>query len=481
MIEFKESKLKLKALPAAFITAVALMAAGSPAHAAPDDNQEPSTSARLTEMKGQIQSINEELSGQRATLGALKTEIYAQREETDDYRRSLLSEMKALRRQNQSLVDSIYDNRVLASKNEMTEVKPLRNYDLQTPDGKMYFGEDEYVYVKEADATFDARIDTGAAVSSISAQDITEFERNGKRWYRFTVEANDHKIQVEAPYVRTSTIRQVSKHTTTERIVVALNVKVGDYSTTSEFTLSDRTRLQYPLLIGRTLMQDIAVVDVARDHIQGRNKDTFLILSREDYEKAMKAGKDPNAAYKQKQEAAAAVGQIARPSGEYGSNLGSNSENALPAVRNKSVSDDKDKAASGPVKATPKSAAGQITEPVKDEKAAKDEKSTKPAKDEKADKPAKDEKSTKPAKDEKADKPAKDEKAAKDEKSTKPAKDEKSAKADKAATSEKADKSKADNKDGKDKAEKSEKTDKSEKSATADSKDDKAESDKEAK
>ena len=487
MIEFKESKLKLKALPAAFITAVALMAAGSPAHAAPDDNQEPSTSARLTEMKGQIQSINEELSGQRATLGALKTEIYAQREETDDYRRSLLSEMKALRRQNQSLVDSIYDNRVLASKNEMTEVKPLRNYDLQTPDGKMYFGEDEYVYVKEADATFDARIDTGAAVSSISAQDITEFERNGKRWYRFTVEANDHKIQVEAPYVRTSTIRQVSKHTTTERIVVALNVKVGDYSTTSEFTLSDRTRLQYPLLIGRTLMQDIAVVDVARDHIQGRNKDTFLILSREDYEKAMKAGKDPNAAYKQKQEAAAAVGQIARPSGEYGSNLGSNSENALPAVRNKSVSDEKDKAASGPVKATPKSAAGQITEPVKDEKADKDEKSTKPAKDEKADKPAKDEKSTKPAKDEKADKPAKDEKAAKDEKSTKPAKDEKAAKDeksgkdDKAATSEKADKSKADNKDGKDKAEKSEKTDKSEKSATADSKDDKAESDKEAK
>ena len=469
MIEFKESKLKLKALPAAFITAVALMAAGSPAHAAPDDNQEPSTSARLTEMKGQIQSINEELSGQRATLGALKTEIYAQREETDDYRRSLLSEMKALRRQNQSLVDSIYDNRVLASKNEMTEVKPLRNYDLQTPDGKMYFGEDEYVYVKEADATFDARIDTGAAVSSISAQDITEFERNGKRWYRFTVEANDHKIQVEAPYVRTSTIRQVSKHTTTERIVVALNVKVGDYSTTSEFTLSDRTRLQYPLLIGRTLMQDIAVVDVARDHIQGRNKDTFLILSREDYEKAMKAGKDPNAAYKQKQEAAAAVGQIARPSGEYGSNLGSNSENALPAVRNKSVSDEKDKAASGPVKATPKSAAGQITEPVKDDKAAKPAKNEKSAKDEKAAKPAQDDKS---AKDEKAAKPAKDEKAAKDEKSGKD---------DKAATSEKADKSKADNKDGKDKAEKSEKTDKSEKSATADSKDDKAESDKEAK
>ena len=69
----------------------------------------------------------------------------------------------------------------------------------------------------EADVTFDARIDTGAAVSSISAKDITEFERNGKRWYRFTIEANEKEIVVEAPYVRTSTIRQVSKHTTTDR------------------------------------------------------------------------------------------------------------------------------------------------------------------------------------------------------------------------------------------------------------------------
>ena len=69
--------------------------------------------ARLTQMKGQIQSINEELSGQRANLGAMRAELVATREETDDFRRALLSEMKALRRQNQSLVDSIYDNKLM--------------------------------------------------------------------------------------------------------------------------------------------------------------------------------------------------------------------------------------------------------------------------------------------------------------------------------------------------------------------------------
>ena len=290
-------------------------------------------SERLIEMKGQIQSINEELSGQRANLGRLQAELVGQREDNDAFRRSLLKELKALRRQNQSLVDSLYDQHLILTPDEATEIKPLRNYDLQTPDGKMYLGEDEYIYIKEADATFDARIDTGAAVSSISAKNITEFERNGKRWYRFTIEANDQSFEVEAPYVRTSQIRQSSKNTLTERIVVSLNLKIGSFSTKSEFTLTDRTHMQYPLLIVRTLIQDIAVVDVARDHIQGRNKDTYLILNKDDYEAAMKAGKDPNAEFKQKH--ASSAGQIAHPSRSYGANLGTNSENALPVVRTK--------------------------------------------------------------------------------------------------------------------------------------------------
>ena len=291
-------------------------------------------SERLIEMKGQIQSINEELSGQRANLGRLQAELVGQREDNDAFRRSLLKELKALRRQNQSLVDSLYDQHLILTPDEATEIKPLRNYDLQTPDGKMYLGEDEYIYIKEADATFDARIDTGAAVSSISAKkNITEFERNGKRWYRFTIEANDQSFEVEAPYVRTSQIRQSSKNTLTERVVVSLNLKIGSFSTKSEFTLTDRTHMQYPLLIGRTLIQDIAVVDVARDHIQGRNKDTFLVLNQSDYEAAMKAGQDPNAEFKQKH--ASSVGQIAHPSRSYGANLGTNSENALPVVRTK--------------------------------------------------------------------------------------------------------------------------------------------------
>lgn len=298
-----------------------------------------SANEKLIQLQGQIQSINEELSSQRAILGRLRSEVVAQgkekdaiRKERDSFNHNLLKEIKALRRQNQSLLNSLYENnKLLGSKSDMSENQPLRNYDLQTPDGKMYFGEDEYIYVKEADATFDARIDTGAAVSSISAQDITEFERGGKRWYRFNVEANDHLIKVEAPFVRNSIIRQSSSEETTQRIVVSLSLKIGNYSASSDFTLVDRSHMQYPMLIGRSMIQDIAVVDVARDHVQGRNKETYLILKTGAYKAALKKGQDPNAEYKAKQ--AASEGQIAYPTNSYGSNLGSNSENALPAVR----------------------------------------------------------------------------------------------------------------------------------------------------
>lgn len=328
-------------------------------------SSERNVSDRLISITGQIQSINQELSNQRATLGAMKAELSAQSRDDDEFRRDILKEIKALRRQNQSLVDSFSDISTLKAKDNGAEIKPLRNYDLQTPDGKMYFGEDEYIYIKEADATIDARIDTGAAVSSISATDITEFERQGKKWYRFTIDANDHTIEVEAPFVRTSTIRQASKETTTERVVVSLTIKVGEYSTQSEFTLTDRSRMQYPLLIGRSLIQDIAVVDVSRDHIQARNKDTFLILNRDHYQENMKKGIDLNAEFKAKQ--AQMTGQVAYPSQDYGANLGPNSENALPSVRN-AKSDDKGGDAQAAAKATP-------IQNKADDKKAKDSKS----------------------------------------------------------------------------------------------------------
>ncbi|MBO6258765.1 MAG: ATP-dependent zinc protease [Succinivibrio sp.] len=287
---------------------------------------------KLLALQGTIQSLNEELAAQRAKLGQMNAELQGTSREFKAANQTLLGEIKALRRQNQSVYDALAQ---VESERSESGVKPLTNYDVQTPDGKMIFGGDEFVYVKEADATIAARVDSGAAVSSISAKNITRFERDGKSWVRFDIEANDRIINVEAPFVRTTRVQQSQSEELNYRPVVKLNIKIGDYSTSSEFNLIDRTRMQYALLLGRSLLTDIAVIDVSRRYIQPRaDKDGLVILKIDDYAEAIKQGKNPNESYDARMLNNAA-GQTAYPSHDYGANLGTDSYKALPAVADK--------------------------------------------------------------------------------------------------------------------------------------------------
>lgn len=292
------------------------------------------TNNRLTEISGVMQSINEELNSQRANIRSLKSRIDADQKEDKAFRNTILRELRQLRRQNETLAYTLMkDKNKASSNNKEGTVSVKGSSSNSTPDGKMIFGEDEFIYVKEANAYIDARIDTGAAVSSISATDITEFERNGKKWYRFTLAANDRFIEMEAPHVRYSEIRQSSKDTVTKRPVVSLNIKIGDYSAASEFTLTDRSKMQYALLIGRTFIQDIAVVDVSRQHIFERENNVLVFLNRDAYNAAKDKGINPNAEF-DKQNINESAGKIAYPA-DNGSNLGDDAEKALPPVIDK--------------------------------------------------------------------------------------------------------------------------------------------------
>ena len=290
---------------------------------------------KLTSLNGVIQSGNDELSSQRAQIGELKAELSASNEENAALKKQLFNELKAVQRQNQAMIDTLSAGHTIKKQNEdgtIMEVKPLRNYDLQTPDGKFIFGAQEYIYVKEVNATFSARIDTGATVSSISAQNISEFERKGKKWIRFDVVTNDRTVTCEAPFVRVAQVRQTqSGDNLVDRIVVRLNVKFGDYSTSTEFNLIDRSKMQHALLIGRSLLTDICVVDVSRAYVQKRaDPDGLIFLTRDDYKEAVKKGINPNKTYDEKEKQNVAGLAASPASGDV--NMGSDSEKNLPGV-----------------------------------------------------------------------------------------------------------------------------------------------------
>ncbi len=140
----------------------------------------------------------------------------------------------------------------------------------QSQEGKLILGRVEWVWLQESQKYAKARIDTGANTSSIDAQDILEFERDGDKWVRFNTKFGKELQQLEAPLVKYTKIKQASLDNNERRPVVRLSVSIGSLEGASEFTLSNREKMLYPILIGRNFIQDVAVVDVSKKFIHSR-------------------------------------------------------------------------------------------------------------------------------------------------------------------------------------------------------------------
>lgn len=120
----------------------------------------------------------------------------------------------------------------------------------------------EHIRVVPEDILLNSRMDTGATTSSINAQNISEFERDGSRWVRFEIEdeANEETIVVERAVARTVRIRQHSGEAD-ERFVVVLEILLGNRHLKGEFTLADRDQFNYKGLLGRNLLGEGYLVD----------------------------------------------------------------------------------------------------------------------------------------------------------------------------------------------------------------------------
>ncbi len=149
---------------------------------------------------------------------------------------------------------------------------------------KLTIGEAEYIAVPAIDAVFDARIDTGATTTSIYATDVEEFERDGKSWVRFVVQNPDAEKEypMELPVARVAMIKKRGQEGETRRPAVALDLIMGEVTRLVEVNLADRTGFEYPLLIGRDFLRDVAVVDVSKKYTQATPGAPELKMNRED-------------------------------------------------------------------------------------------------------------------------------------------------------------------------------------------------------
>ena len=139
--------------------------------------------------------------------------------------------------------------------------------DIACPDtmGLVVIGELEHVTFIEKDLRLQARIDTGAQTSSLGIDSQLAFERDGKKWLRFSIKNADSEqaIEFERPVVRTATIKRHGAEAT-KRPVVSMKIRLGSIELEKEFTLADRSTYKYPVLIGRNVLLGKYLVDVNR-------------------------------------------------------------------------------------------------------------------------------------------------------------------------------------------------------------------------
>ncbi|MEH6453099.1 MAG: ATP-dependent zinc protease, partial [Psychromonas sp.] len=215
--------------------------------------------------------VNTQVEEQKTQISNLESELVVA-QTTNQQAQTELTELNKELTTSTETVDKL--TKELDAKNKV--VVPVAVPNKNKFDNKSILGQTEWIYVSAAKSNFKARIDSGATTSSINASDIERFERDGKKWVRFNLAHSDseQKDMIEARIVRVAKITQSSTpDEEVERLVIKLHVRIGDVAQSTEFTLADRVRMEYPVLIGRSFMQDIVLVDVSQEYIYPKYKE----------------------------------------------------------------------------------------------------------------------------------------------------------------------------------------------------------------
>jgi hypothetical protein len=137
------------------------------------------------------------------------------------------------------------------------------------------FGWVERVELLDGKFSLKAKLDTGAATSSLDATDIMRFRRDGKRWVRFTLNNSEthQEMTLEKPLVRRVRIVRHSGRPQ-PRAVVKLPLCFGPFIEDVEFTLINRSNFIYPVLLGRSAMAGRALVDPGQTFLNAPDCET---------------------------------------------------------------------------------------------------------------------------------------------------------------------------------------------------------------
>lgn len=121
----------------------------------------------------------------------------------------------------------------------------------------------------------DAKIDTGAYSSSIHCHHIELAKKNGRTVLKFKVLDPEHDNYQRRVFIfksfKTTKVKS-SNGKAENRFVIKTTVEIFDKEYKTEFTLSDRSDMKYPVLLGRKFIQQGFIVDVNKYDLAAKGK-----------------------------------------------------------------------------------------------------------------------------------------------------------------------------------------------------------------
>jgi hypothetical protein len=114
------------------------------------------------------------------------------------------------------------------------------------------------------------RVDTGAKTSSLHVDNIDSFEKNGKSWVSFDLHPDIHDVdkvqRVNLP-IKGQKVVKSSSADKEKRLVIKTLIRLGDKEWPIKLTLTDRSEMNYLMLLGREAMKDKIMVDPSEKYL----------------------------------------------------------------------------------------------------------------------------------------------------------------------------------------------------------------------
>lgn len=115
-----------------------------------------------------------------------------------------------------------------------------------------------------------AKVDTGARTSALHAWAIEPFERDGAPWVRFKLHPlqrnNRMAMDCEAAVVDRRAVRNTGGKAEM-RYVIETGVTLGNVSWAIEVTLTNRDKMGFRLLLGRSAVKNRFLIDAGRSYL----------------------------------------------------------------------------------------------------------------------------------------------------------------------------------------------------------------------